>query len=171
MVAKFKYVSSLCVLLHAVFAVGCQGERPTKVVIEDGPIPTFRLSGSGNLSSFSVYLVPPSPEKMDTPFSQQVPVWQISAQPDPMHGRGVEQVRTLTYGVVPAGYKETFPGNDSAAPSIEPEKTYFYSCDTTDAPPTAGFFMTHDGKVIPTQAKTPCWSSQNGKWVAVPCLK
>lgn len=170
MIAKFRNLSFLFLLLHAVFAVGCQMERPTKIIVEGGPVPTFRLSGSGNLSSFSVYLVPPSPEKMDKPFSQQVPLWQISAQPDSLHGRGVEEIQRLTFGLAPAGYKGNFPENNGSAPSIEPEKIYFYSCDTTDAPPTAGFFMIHDGKAIPTQAKTPCWRTQNGKWVAAPCI-
>jgi hypothetical protein len=163
-------LSLLFLLLAARLLAGCHTERPTQIKVEGGETPVFVLSGSGKLASFSVYLVPPSPEKMDKPFSEQVPVWQITAKPDFLHGRPIEKIQELTYGLIPAGYNESFPENGGLPRTIEPEKAYFFDCNTIDAPTAAGFFRVHDGKAIPVQVKTPCWGTQNGKWVAVPCI-
>lgn len=168
---KLKMWSVLLLLFGAWFLKGCGTERPTRVKIEGGATPVFLLFGSGKLASFAVYLVPPSPGDMDKPFSEQVPVWQITAQPDFLHGRPIEKIQKLEYGLIPAGYKESFPENGGLPRAIEPEKVYFFNCDTIDAPTAAGFFRVHDGKVIPAQVKIPCWSTQNGKWVAVPCVE
>ena len=148
---------------------GCRSERATHVAIEGGAAPVFSLSGSGNLSSFSVYLVPPSPEKMDKPFSEQVPVWQIESATDFLHGRPIEQIKKLTYGSIPAGYKQTFPGSAEIPRTLEADKAYFFACNTTNAPTAAGYFLVHDGKSVPAHVETLCWGTQNDKWVAVPC--
>jgi hypothetical protein len=49
------------------------------------------------------------------------------------------------------------------------ELSYFFDCTTTDAPITAGYFRVHNGKVIPAQVKTPCWTKE---WQigCCPCL-
>jgi hypothetical protein len=166
---KRKTLIASALLLNVVMLTECRSERPTQVIIEGAGVPTFHLSGSGKLASFSVYLVPPVPEQMTKPFSDQVPIWQITAEPDPLHGRPVEDIQKLSYGAIPAGYKQGFPENGSLPPVIAVEKDYFFDCTTTDAPTESGFFRVHDGKAISAKVKTPCWTTKNNKWVAVPC--
>lgn len=169
MTHKLRMYVFLLLLIGGGMMGGCWGERPTQIAIEGGEPPAFSFSGSGNLSAFSVYLVPPSPEKMDKPFSEQVPIWQIESATDFLHGRPIEQIKKLTYGSIPAGYKQTFPGSAESPRALEADKAYFFACNTTNAPTTAGYFLVHDGKAIPTHVETPCWGAQNDKWVAVPC--
>ncbi|MGC2832494.1 MAG: hypothetical protein WB994_22865 [Candidatus Acidiferrum sp.] len=156
---------SVCLLF------GCATERPTQLRLEGNAIPVFALSGSGQLSSFSVYTVPPIPEKMDKPFSQQVPAWQIVAHPDYLRGRPVEEIQKLSYGSIPQGYKQSYPENGVPAPPIQAERFYFFDCNTTNAPQASGFFVVHDGRTISAKVKTPCWTTRNGKWVSVPCIE
>jgi hypothetical protein len=151
--------------------VGCRGERPTEVAIRGEAIPAFALKGSGKLGTFSVYLVPPSPEEMSKPFSEQIPVWRISAQPDYLHGVSIEDIGTLAYGAIPRGYKQEVPGNGELARSLIPDRNYFFDAQTTDAPPAAGFFRIEKGKVISTKVKTPCWQIKNGEWVRSSCTE
>jgi hypothetical protein len=169
---KPKLWTLLSLILGICVSEGCRVERPTVVTIDDGATPVFHLSGSGKLSSFSVYLVPPHPEAMDKPFSEQIPIWQITALPDFLHGRTVEEIRSLTYGSIPSGYRQSFPGDGTPPPPISPDdgNPTFFICDTTDAPPTSGSFRILDGKAIPATVRTPCWTTKNGKWIAAPCV-
>src|ERR1700730_14848560 len=104
-------VSFLLLLAATALLLGCRRERPTEVRVEGGETPVFVFSGSGKLSSFSVYLVPAAPLEMDKPFSEQIPVWEITAQPDPLRGRSIEEIQKLIYGTIPTGYTESFPKN------------------------------------------------------------
>jgi|SRR5690349_14057676 len=146
----------------------CMRERPTSIQVTGGSPPVFLLSGSGKLSSFSIYLVPDRPELMKQPFSEQSPIWGFKAQPDSLSGNLVEKLERLSYGLVPAGYKQTVPSN-GAAPRLETGKTYFFDCRTTGAPGLGGFFRVEEGKAVAVRVKVPCWIHQNGKWIAVPC--
>jgi hypothetical protein len=153
-------------ILGASFHSGCSGEKPTHVAVSGGTTPTFALSGDGNLGTFSIYLVPPSPEKMTAPIFDQTPVWKIVAKPDFLHGRPIEAIGELTYGVVPDGYNQI-----SQPQPIIPDRTYFFNCETTDAPTAAGFFRVEDGKTVPAQGSLPCLEMRNGKWVTTPCVQ
>ena len=93
MTVKPRGVGILISLLTLLALGGCRRERQTEVTIQGEASPTFTFKGSGKLASFSVYLVPPSPEEMTKPFSEQAPMWRISALPDYLHG--VSSVPTL----------------------------------------------------------------------------
>jgi hypothetical protein len=155
----------LCSLVLA----ACRIERPTEVRIKGDDKPIFDFKGSGKLSSFSVYLVPPSPEEMSKPFSEQTPVWRISAVPDYLHGLPIEEIGSLNYGTSPSGYKQDFPSNGDPVGSLKPNRDYFFDAHTTDAPPAAGFFRIENSKAISTNVKTPCWQTKDGQWVKSPC--
>lgn len=145
---------------------GCTREKPTEVIVGGDATPTFRLSGSGELGTFSVYLVPAHPEKMETSIFAESPVWSIEAQPDWLHGRHVTVIGQLTYGLTPEGYTQRY----QPLPLI-PGRTYFFACETTDAPVARGFFRVENGKTVVAQAELPCETVQNGKSVYVPCVQ
>lgn len=171
MTVKPKGVGILIFLLILLALGGCRRERRTEVTIQGEASPTFTFKGSGKLASFSVYLVPPSPEEMIKPLSEQAPVWRISAVPDYLHGVQIEDVGTLPYGAIPRGYKQEVPGNGDPVRSLIPDRNYFFDARTTDAPPAAGFFRIENGKVSLTKVNTPCWQTKNGVWVKSPCAE
>src|SRR5229473_3299718 len=95
---NLKLLGFLIVLFSSFSVAGCYWERPTEVGLGGESTPIFVLSGSGNLSTFSVYLVSPSDFNfgrtvdslsLDSSFTQPA-VWRIEAQTDGFHGRSVE---------------------------------------------------------------------------------
>lgn len=141
---------------------GC--EIPTKVTLAGGATPIFRLSGNGELSTFLVYLVPPSAETMTHSISDETPAWSLVAQPDWLHGRSIEEIGKLTYGVVPRGYAQP-----NAPQTLIPGRIYYFECETTDAPGATGFFKVENGKTTPAHAKLNCMTAKDGKDVWGPC--
>jgi hypothetical protein len=168
---KPKYPKTRILLAFLILTVGCHRERSTEVRVQGAASPAFVFRGSGELASFSVYLVPTSPKDMTKPFSEHIPVWRISALPDYLHGVPVEGIGTVTYGTVPRGYKQEVPSNGASAQSLIPDRDYFFDARTTNAPPTAGFFRIENGKAVPTKVKTPCWQTKDGEWVKSPCAE
>jgi len=162
---KTKILKVLLLFASFLPIVGCHRERPTKVRVQGAASPAFAFKGSGELASLSVYLVPPSPEEMSKPFSEQPPVWRISALPDYLHGTPVEDIGTLAYGMIPRGYKQEVPNNGNPAQPLIPGRDYFFDARTTNAPPAAGFFRIENGRVASTKVKTPCWQTKDGEWV------
>jgi len=149
------------------------------VKVEGSTTPIFVLSGSGDLSSFSGYPVSPSDFKIgrtvkglfDDSFFNEPPVWRIEVQGDLMHGRRVEDIGRLTYGVVPPGYKQKIPMEGSAAGAIIQGREYYFHCETTNAPTASGGFRVNDGKANPIVIGLPCLERRDGKEVTVPCPK
>jgi len=139
-------------------------ERPTKVTLTGGSTPIFKLSGNGELSTFLVYLLPPSPETMTHSINDETPAWSLVAQPDWLHGRSIEEIGKLTYGVIPPGYAEP-----NAPQPVIPGRIYFFECETTDAPGDRGFFKVENGKTVPAEAKLNCRTNRGGKDVWGPC--
>lgn len=164
MMIGIRFLALSVVIMFTCFHAGCVGEQPTHVTIAGGATPIFKLSGSGELGTFTVYLVPPNPEQMTQPISETPPVWRIVAEPDFLHGRSIRQIGQLTYGVVPKSYQQT---NEPQA--IIPGRTYYFNCESTDAPTAFGFFRVENGRAVPTEAKLPCIDLRAGKWVTVPC--
>src|SRR5215472_14498752 len=109
--SKCSRMIGILLLSQALSLAACLRERPTRVELEGAATPVFVLSGGGELASFSVYVLPASPEKMQKPIFEETPVWRIVAQPDWMHGSRVEKIGRLTYGVVPPGYAQDIPGS------------------------------------------------------------
>jgi hypothetical protein len=166
---KLKDLIFILLLLSIWLFPGCFGERPTHVEVKGGTMPVFILAGSGELSNFSIYLLPPSPETMDKPIFDETPVWRIEALPNWLHGRPVEEISQLTYGVVPPRYKQTISKDGSPPPAIIPGRAYFFDCETTDAPIARGAFQVNAGKAVPVVVRMPCLEVREGKWVTVPC--
>lgn len=66
---------------------------------------------------------------------EQVRVWQITAQPDFLHGRRIEDIQKLIYGTVPAGYTKRFPDSGAFRQASQPEKAYFSIAAVSTRPP------------------------------------
>src|ERR1700690_4230209 len=164
--SKPQTVSFFAMLLATLLITACDREVPTHVKVEGGTTPIFDLSGSGELGTFVIYAVPSSPEKMDKPIFDQPPVWSIVAQPDWLHGRPLEQIAKLTYGIAPPGYSHAHQPEPIIA-----GQTYFFDCETTDAPIASGFFRVENGKTVSAEADLPCLTMRNGKWVTTPCIQ
>jgi hypothetical protein len=175
---RFKILRLLTTIFGCFSIVGCYWERPTQVSFE-GPRPVFVLSGSGKLSSFSVYVVSPSDlnfgRTVDSPsldsFFAQPAVWRIESQADVSYGRVVSDIARLSYGVVPLGYKQSAPPDGSAPPPIAPGKQYFFDCNTVNAPGTRGPFQLVDNKIVRSQIHLPCLQARDGKQITVPCAQ
>jgi hypothetical protein len=151
-------------LLGMLAIAGCNSERPTRVTLDGDTTPIFSLSGSGELGTFLVYLVPPSPETMTSSINDETPAWRLAAQPDWLHGRHVEEIGQLTYGVIPQGYAQP-----NAPQALIPGRIYFFECETTDAPVARGFFKIENGRTVPAHANLPCMTLRDGKTVWGPC--
>ena len=175
---KTKIACLLTMLFCTLLTIGCDLERPTQVRLEGGTSPVFHLSGSGNVTDFSVYIVSPSDFKfgrtVDFPsfesFFTQPAVWRIETRAGMFRAPAIQDIGQLTYGIVPKGYTQSIPSDGSAPPPILQGKQYFFDCNTVNAPGTRGSFQLIDGKVVPSQINLPCMTLRNGKEVTVPCL-
>lgn len=172
------WISALGVVLVAYLSTSHYlRERPTRVLVEGEGTPVFVLSGSGDLSTFSVYAVSSSDFEVgrtvrgldDDSFFAAPPVWRIAPYPGPMHGRRVEDIGNLAYGVVPSGYKQEIPAVGTPPQPIIPDKKYYFQCLTTNAPPASGGFQVSGGKAVPVALALPCLQKKGEKEVTVPC--
>ena len=167
----------LVFLLESVLLVSTACEIPTSVTLKDGP--SFTLSGSGHLASFTVYGPEPG-HKIATPLNTGSVVWQIRATDGYFKGAMVEHMK-VRYGSLPQGYLQTVP-NDSPllgcvssdrwcrSPRVlEAGEIYYFFAETTDAPGAEGFFYM-DGSA-PIELKIPglCQSGFSGNLKAINC--
>ena len=145
---------------------GCRSERPTDVKL-DGITPVFVLSGSGYLANLTISALPPE-EKLTSP-SSVTTVWRIEAERDYLSGRRVEEIRRLTYGKLPAGYRQVYPEFDRTPQPISPGTIYEFYFETTGAPHARGLFELHRGKAVKLDRLPPCFEQYQGVWRKVPC--
>jgi hypothetical protein len=173
---KFRCLNFFTVMAVVWLLWGC--ERATTITIQGDTLPIFVLSGNGNLSRFSVYVVSPvdielgrtvNSLSLDSFFSEPA-LWQV-ASPNEMGGMSLGQLGSLKYGTVPPAYKQTTPGDGSSPPALVPGRTYFFECSTTNASGARGAFQLINGRFIPAQVSLPCLRAENGKEVTVSCLE
>lgn len=129
-------------------------ERRTEVKLEGGNPPVFSLSGSGRLVHLSIY------------GGDLKPIWKIEGKESLVP---LESLRSITYGVVPRGYKQVEPGNSQPPPSLLPGRTYKYYFFTVDAPHAKGLFEIRDGKATAVEGSFDCYEIRDGKRVPVEC--
>jgi len=121
-------------------------ERKTQVTLTGGNPPTFILSGSGRLGELIVFA--PEQERISNPFDKTYALWEIAAEKEGESGASlVEDLKTITYGVVPKGYKQVKPETGVVQPLTE-GKRYGYWFVTVNAPHAGGYFEIQNGKAI-----------------------
>src|SRR3989442_2620413 len=156
-----------CVLLAVVFIFlgGCRSERSTEVRLEGEALPIFVLSGSGRLAIFTISALP-SEEKISSPYSV-MPLWRIEAESGYLSGRPVEEIGKLTYGRLPAGYKQVYPESNQSPQPILPGTIYEFYFETTGAPHARGLFEVQKGKTVKLDRPAPCFQQHEGQWQQV----
>ena len=141
---------------------GCQ-ERPTKVTLEGENPPTFKLTGSGSLITLTIGIQ--SQDKSLPAAKRVTKLWQLG--PTTRDGRSVEDVDVITYGIVPDGYKQTFPAEGAPAP-LKAGMYFSYYVETINAPHASGMFELKNGQAVRAYGLT-CSGIENGKDVEYPC--
>jgi hypothetical protein len=163
---KIRNVGFVPLLLAAWFLTAC--ERATQVKIKGGTSPVFVLSGSGKLAIFAVY-GPDYITKAEKPFDENFALWEIRPSGGWYSGgTRIEELGSVTYGVVPPGYEQVKPQIGSPPPLTEAQK-YFFRAETTNAPWAAGYVEIRNAKAVPTDAEGPCFGGRGVKWIRVPC--
>jgi TerC family integral membrane protein len=118
--------------------------RATKVKLEGGHSPVFDLSGSGSLCHFVIYGVKLTANGDDETFF----IWEIEPTHGYKKGRLVEDLGSVQYGVVPAGYKQIYPANGSAPEPLIKGNKYEYWCDTANAPHARKYFVIRGNRAV-----------------------
>ena len=118
-------------------------ERPTQVKLEGGERPVFVLSGSGTLEDLVVY----GPKQREMFGDRSNALWEILPKKG-LKRRGVEELGRITYGIVPAGYKQVYPERSAPPPLLVPGVRYEYWFITVNAPHARKDFEIRDGKAV-----------------------
>lgn len=120
---------------------GCLGDRTTGLRVQSGERPIFVFSGGGFLQGFIVRDISHS----SIPKGEGDRLWVIGSVSE--LGKHVRHVATIEYGVVPAGYRQTFPEGVNA-PKRPPDGGYLAECVTANSICRPVFFSVRAGKVI-----------------------
>lgn len=142
------------------------GERPTVVSVHDGP--SFAMSGSGQLASFTVYAPKGTNRIAISDKEDSDVIWQIVATKGYFEGVHVNGL-DLTYGKVPSDYTQLVPERSQSAPPLSAGLVYSFWAETTNAPIAAGFFYMDAKGPIQTFIPDLCTTRENGHNVRVRC--
>lgn len=159
--------STFALVLIACSISGC--ERPTHVRLEGGGAPVFDLSGSGAVECFTVF-GPDFMTKAEKPRDENFAVWKIETSGGSLHGTWIRDLGSITYGVVPFGYRQIKP-LDGTPPPLKEGQKYLYVIETTAAAGTSGYFEIRNSRAIPTTGSAPCFLDDHGKTIRIPCPK
>ena len=156
---------TLVLVLLAILGSGC-GERKTEVQLQGGNPPAFNLSGSGNLVALSIGIQ--SQDKSLKPSERIKKIWEIA--PTTRDGKPVESIDTITYGIVPAGYRQIIP-REGQPPPLTEANYYHYYFETINAPHAAGTFEIKNGRPLRVYGVAVCYSVEDGKEIEAPCYE
>ena len=144
----------------------CTNERPTAVEVKSGP--SFKLSGSGRLASFTVY-APVNGQRIAFPHADvSTVVWRMTASKGFFKGNRVEDFQ-LTYGKIPEGYNQVIPSKPQTAPPLSSGVVYSFFAESTDAPVADGYFYIDGSEPVQTRIPDLCLMLVNGQEVRVNC--
>jgi hypothetical protein len=167
LVSRINTVGLSALVLTISFFASC--ERPTSIRIEGGTTPVFILSGTGRLESLAVYS-PDYAAKAQVPFDEKLVLWEIKPIAGDWNGTPVEDLKRITYGIVPQGYMQVTP-RVGYAPLLREGSEYFYSFVTTGAPWASGYVEIRNSQAVPTDGPRPCFTMRDGKWLRVTCSR
>lgn len=154
----------LLYVLLMVFSLSC-GERRTEVRLDGTNPPVFAISGSGNLVELLVSTK--IDDKSLPPSKRSKVLWRII--PKTRDGKSVETIGSITYGVIPPGYKQVVPADGQVPPALVPEHYYAYYLETINAPHASGYFEIRNGKAERVYGVGTCYDVVDGKEIEVPC--
>lgn len=132
-----------CTIATVIFlTTACNFERTTDVKIKGDYPPIFVLSGSGDLVEVFIY----EPGFEGSLSDESHAIWKIKSEVMP--GKPVEEVRTVTYGVVPEGFKQIVPKNEESPLPLQNGNRYKFNFVTGNAPGVKGYFEMKDKKAV-----------------------
>jgi hypothetical protein len=148
-IRSFSIAIRLVLLSLLCFGLGAC-EVDTRAFISDNKNPpTFRLSGTGQLGEFIVVGPFASAEDQEAYRPDVHAIWKIG--PFRYGAIYVENVRPITYGVVPDGFKQETPASGHP-PLLEEGKFYSVTAPSTSAGFRRLCFKVEGGVII----KVPC---------------
>ena len=131
-------------LLIFVSTINCLRERDTTLTIEGDNPPTFRMAGSGLLSTLRVG----GPKKQrDGVGEDPYLYWVIKFKQDGSE-RPIESIGTIVYGEIPSGYIQVFPDPDQSPPILSEDELYDLNVVTMNANGARLKFAIHEGKAV-----------------------
>lgn len=122
-------------------------EIDTKITPDGKNPPSFKLSGSGNLERFVVMEVPPDnqTQTIQRESDRNILLWRIRPPNDDDVIKGMPEI---TYGKIPSGYVQEFPGDGSAPPPLVPGKIYEVGCTAYNANGSRIWIRAENGKTV-----------------------
>lgn len=120
-------------------------QRP-QALIEGGLNPEFRLTGPGNIMSLTISgpdFENPAGGGQGTRYTKVY--WQIEPQTD--QDVPLDQLSTITYGIVPSGCKQVFPPNNMAPLPLVDDEFISFSLRLVDGQAIGKRFVIHNGKI------------------------
>ena len=161
-----KKAPALLLLVCSLCFLSCSRERPTTVVVGQGP--SFTFVGSGRLASFTVY-APQSGQRIALPDPDVASVvWEIKTSKGYFNGAQVQDFH-ITYGKIPGGYTAVVPSQSQPPRPLAPGLVYSFLAETTDAPIAEGYFFMDGTEPIQTVIPDACLMLANGHEVRVDC--
>lgn len=152
------------ILILLVF-LSCCGERGTQVVLTGGSRPTFSLRGSGKLDLMYVE----EADAVEQPNPAPDPLWVIVPEGGWLEGLPVETLGSVTYGLVPKGYRQKTPADGSAPRDLVAGRYYHFYISTINAPHASGYFEINNGKIQPAHIRPYCFHDTGDKKIKAPC--
>lgn len=155
--------------VSALLLMSAACERPEiPTVVKVGSGPSFALTGSGRLASFTVY-APMSGQKVASePGDVSSIVWQISSSNGYFQGAPVGGLH-LIYGRAPEGYNQIAPDRSQAPPPLSPGLIYAFFAESTGAGIASGSFYVGKSGTAFSVATDLCVTLENGRHLRVDC--
>jgi len=131
------------VLLLLLCVTGASCERDTTLTIEGGNTPKFKMSGSGTLILLRMH----GPKVREGQGEIANIIWEIVPEEGSANGRAVEELGTIIYGQVPAGYVQKYP-EQGEVPTLIEGQDYDIWLITDNANGVKRHFTLRDGKIL-----------------------
>ena len=126
--------------------------RATQVRLEGTNPLVFVLSGTGTLAHLVIYAPQQSNVECHQDLSLAETPWEALWEIEPIGGylkaRKIEEIAAVQYGVVPAGYKQNYPGNGVGPPALVRGNKYEYWFNTADAPHARNYFVIRGHRAV-----------------------
>jgi hypothetical protein len=140
------------VLLSPFAFLSCTFEVNTRIrLVEGSSPPSFKLYGTGEQAGFWVYGPRSTCNELETfRLGVETPLWRAASKSS-NDDRTVFNLSTLTYGELPAGYKQEVPAGEPVAPALQDGKYYLLWVSVNGASNNALKFQVKGGKASPCQ--------------------
>ncbi|HVG35618.1 MAG TPA: hypothetical protein VM911_21385 [Pyrinomonadaceae bacterium] len=133
----------LLALFLLLLSLAATCERDTRLNIESGNPPEFIMSGSGALTILRMH----GPKVREGQGETAHIIWEVVPKDGAANAKGVEEIGTVIYGQIPAGYVQNYPEQGQAPTLVEGEE-YDVWLITDNANGVKRHFVVRDGKIL-----------------------